>query len=408
MVETASGIVGSLLSERAKRYGPARLGNPRAAASKISFVAGFPDPATLPKADVIEATRVALEREGEWALQYGAARGYDGLIDELVKKLARDQRIQATADNILITNGSSQALALIVDMLVDPGDVVLSEQPTWSGAVHNFTVAGADVRPIPITAEGTDVAALERELETLRAEGKQAKLLYMIPNFQNPTGVTTTLERRKRIIELAREHGVPIVEDDAYFDLRYAGERLPTLYEMAGDGSVMYLGTFSKIMAAGVRLGWVVANTDVIQRLTGMKLEGGTSPFAGYVAAEFCANGTLQEHISELTALYRRRRDVMLAALERAMPAGTTWTTPEGGFFIWMTLPTGVTAGELQAAASARNVEFLPGPACHFGGAGSGTLRLAYSFSDDEKIEQGIAILGGLIEEAARDRKSVV
>lgn len=401
MVETASSVVGTLLSERAKRYGPARLGNPRASASKISFLAGFPDPATLPKADVIEATRVALEREGEWALQYGSSRGYPGLIDELVKKLGRDQRIEATAENILITNGSSQALALIVDMLVDPGDVVLSEEPTWSGAVHNFRVANADVRPIPITAEGTDVDALQRELEKLRAEGKRAKLFYTIPNFQNPTGVTTTLERRRRIVDLTREHGVPIVEDDAYSDLRYAGERLPTLYTLAGDGSVMYLGTFSKIMAAGVRLGWVVADADVIQRLSGMKLEGGTSPFAGYVAAEFCANGTLQEHISELTALYRRRRDIMLAALERAMPPGTTWTTPEGGFFVWMTLPEGVTAGELQKAAAERNLEFLPGPACHFHGAGNNTLRLAYSFADDEQIERGIAILGELITAAA-------
>lgn len=401
MVETATGVVGTLLSERAKRYGPARLGNPRASESKISFVAGFPDPGTLPKADVIEATRIALERDGEWALQYGAARGYPGLADELVKKLARDQHIEATSDNILITNGSSQALALIVDMLVDPGDVVLSEQPTWSGAVHNFTVAKADVRPIPITAAGTDVDALQRELEALRDEGKRAKLLYTIPNFQNPTGVTTTLENRQRIVELAREHGVAIVEDDAYFDLRYSGERLPTLYMLAGDGSVMYLGTFSKIMAAGVRLGWVVADADVIQRLTGMKLEGGTSPFAGQVAAEFCANGTLQEHISELTALYRRRRDLMLACLERGMPKSVSWTTPEGGFFIWMTLPEGVTAGELQKAAAERNVEFLPGPACHFHGAGANTLRLAYSFADDEKIERGIAVLSELVREAA-------
>lgn len=402
MVETASNVVGTLLSERARRYGPARLGNPRASASKISFLAGFPDPETLPKADIAEATRVALEREGEWALQYGSSRGYPGLIDELVKKLARDQGIAATEENILITNGSSQALALIVDMLVDPGDVVLSEEPTWSGAVHNFNVANADVLPIPITAEGTDVDALQRELETLSAEGKRAKLFYTIPNFQNPTGVTTTLERRKRIVELTRDHGVPIVEDDAYSDLRYAGERLPTLYTLAGDGSVMYLGTFSKIMAAGVRLGWAVANADVIQRLAGMKLEGGTSPFAGYVAAEFCANGTLQEHISELRALYKRRRDVMLRALERAMPDGTTWTTPEGGFFIWVTLPEGVTAGELQKIAAEQNVEFLPGPACHFGGAGSNTLRLAYSFADDEKIERGIAILGNLLSDAVR------
>lgn len=400
VVETKT-VVDELISERGRRFGPARLGNPRASASKISFVAGFPDPASLPKADVIEATRIALEREGEWALQYGAAQGYPGLLDELVTKLGRDQGIAATPDNILITNGSSQALALIVDMLVDPGDIVLSEQPTWSGAVRNFTVAQADIRPIPITDEGTDVDALRRELEAIRADGKRAKLLYTIPNFQNPTGVTTTLERREQIIALCREHGVAIVEDDAYFDLRYSGKRLPTLYSLAGDGSVMYLGTFSKIMAAGVRLGWVVADAGVIQRLAGMKLEGGTSPFAGYVAAEFCANGTLQEHIAELTNLYRGRRDIMLDTLAKTMPEGTSWTTPEGGFFVWLTLPDGVTVNEIQTAASAQNVEFLPGPACHFHGAGANTLRLAYSFADDEQIKQGINILGKLVSEAA-------
>jgi 2-aminoadipate transaminase len=387
----------SLLSERARRAGAARLGDPRASASKISFLAGFPDPGSLPKADIAEATRVALERDGEWALQYGAPLGYAGLIEELLVKLGRDQGIDAATANILITNGASQALALMTDMLVDPGDIVISEAPTWSGAVHTFAAAGADVREIAIDTDGLDIDALARELDAIRRAGRRAKMLYVIPTFQNPTGVTTTLERRRRIIALAREHALPVVEDDAYFDLRYAGERLPTLYSLDQDGLVMYMGTFSKIMAAGMRLGWVVADAAVISQLAGLKLEGGTSPFAGQVAAEFCASGTLIEHVKELRELYHRRRDAMLAALEREMPNDTTWTVPEGGFFVWLNLPDRVRSSRLLELAKEHNVEFLPGTACYHHGAGDDQLRLSYSFSDEAQIAEGIGILAGLI-----------
>jgi 2-aminoadipate transaminase len=399
MAETVTKALPSLLSERAQRSGPARLGNPRDSASRISFLAGFPDPGSLPTEDITESTRVALEKDGEWALQYGSARGYPGLIDEMVIKLARDQGIEATPENILITNGASQALALIIDLLVDPGDVVLSEAPTWSGAVHNFKAAGAEVRTIPIDDKGLDVDALERELDGLRAEGKRAKLLYFIPNFQNPTGVTTTLERRQKIAELAREHNLPIVEDDAYFDLRYAGTKLPTVYSLDNDGLVMYLGTFSKIMAAGMRLGWCVADPEVISRLTGLKFEGGTSPFAGHVAAEFCSSGTLVEHVGELRSLYLKRRDAMLAALGKHMPSSAAWTTPEGGFFVWLTLPEGASVARLLPAAREQNVEFLPGAATYHHGEGDNQLRLSYSFADETQIANGIRILGELVKE---------
>lgn len=399
MAEMAASTIPSLLSERAQRSGPARLGNPRDSASRISFLAGFPDPASLPADDIVESTRVALEKDGEWALQYGSPRGYPGLIDEMVTKLARDQGIEATPENILITNGASQALALIVDLLVDPGDIVLSEAPTWSGAVHNFRAAGADVRSIPIDNDGLDVAALEQELDRLRAEGKRAKLLYVIPNFQNPTGVTTSLERRQRIAALAREHQLPIVEDDAYFDLRYAGKTLPTIYSLDTEGLVMYLGTFSKIMAAGMRLGWCVADPEIINRLSGLKFEGGTSPFAGHVAAEFCSSGTLVEHIGELRSLYLKRRDAMLNALKQHMPPGACWTTPEGGFFVWLTLPEGANVAGLLPAAREQNVEFLPGAATYHHGEGDNQLRLSYSFADEEQIATGIRILGELVKE---------
>jgi 2-aminoadipate transaminase len=399
MADAAVGSIQELFSERARRSGPARLGDPRDSAKRISFYAGFPDPGSLPASDITEATRIALERDGPWALQYGSGRGYPGLIEELLKKLARDQGIEAQPENVLITNGASQAVALIIDMLVDPGDVVLSEIPTWSGAVHMLRAAGAEVRGIPIDADGAVVTAIERELTALRAAGRHAKLLYTIPTFQNPTGVTTTLERRRRIVDLAREHMLPVIEDDAYFDLRYAGEKLPTLYSLDTAGLVMFLGTFSKIMAAGMRLGWVVADSVVIGQLTGLKHEGGTSPFAGHIAAEFCGSGTLTEHIKELRALYHVRRDTMLRALEREMPAGMTWTVPQGGFFVWLYLPSSVNSGELLAAARERNVEFLPGTACYYDGSGEHELRLSFSFADEAQIERGVAVLGELIRE---------
>ncbi|HUG14557.1 MAG TPA: PLP-dependent aminotransferase family protein [Thermomicrobiales bacterium] len=393
-----------LVSDRARRAGPARANDPRGSSRMISFYAGFPDPASLPKHDIIEATRVALERDGEWALQYGATQGYPGLIEELLAKLARDQGIRAKPENVLITNGASQALSLIVDLFVDPDDVILSEAPTWMGAVNNFRAAGAVVREIAVDDEGIDVAALERELDVLQNNGLQPKLLYMIPNFQNPTGVTTTLERRNAVVSLAARHGMPIVEDDAYFDLRFSGDTLPTLYELNRDGRVIYMGTFSKIMAAGMRLGWAIADADVISMLAGLKHEGGTSPFAGQVAAEFCSSGTLVEHVVELKALYRSRRDTMLAALKREMPDGAHWTTPDGGFFIWVTLPEQVSASAILPLARERNVEFLAGTGFYFHGAGDNAMRLSYSFADEGQIDEGIGILGQLVREQAAHR----
>lgn len=383
------------LSDLARRAGKATLGNPRESAKLISFYAGFPDPGSLPISDVIESTRVAIESAGEWALQYGVSAGEARLIDELLRKLARDQKIEAARENVLITNGASQALSLIVDMLVEPGDVIISEAPTWMGAVANFHQAGADVREVSIDDDGLRTDDLRSVLSDLRDEGRRAKLLYVIPNFQNPTGVTMSLERRKELLSIAEEFDVPIVEDDAYFDLRYSGETLPTLYSLDTSGRVMYMGTFSKIMAAGMRLGWVIGHPAVINRLIALKPDGGTSPFGSFVATEFAASGTLVEHVQELRTLYHRRRDAMLAALDQHMPDGSTWTTPEGGFFIWVRFPEGVSMDALVPACRERGVEISPGPIFYFDGRGQNEMRLSYSFANEDQIREGIAILAG-------------
>ena len=381
------------LSTLARRAGKASLGNPRNSAKLISFYAGFPDPGSLPIADVIDSTRVAIETDGEWALQYGAPAGDERIIAELLKKLARDQKIDAAPENILVTNGASQALSLIVDMLVEPGDAIISEAPTWMGAVVNFNQAGADVHEVRVDDFGTRTDELREVLTALQASGRRAKLLYVIPNFQNPMGVTMTLERRLELLALADEFDVPIIEDDAYFDLRYSGASLPSLYALDRSGRVMYMGTFSKIMAAGMRLGWVVARAEVINRLIALKPDGGTSPFGSFVATEFAASGTLIEHVQELRALYHKRRDAMLAALRREMPDGVSWTTPDGGFFLWVRFPHGVDMDELVPACRARGVDISPGPIFYFDGRGKHEMRLSYSFADEAQIDEGIAIL---------------
>lgn len=398
---TSSQWITERFSERAQRSGPGMVGiDPKDVRKVIAFGGGFPDAGSLPIQDILEATRVALERDGEWALQYAFGSGVPELVDALLDKLARDQGIKATRDNVLITNGASQALGLIFDAFVDPGDVVISEAPFFLGTVGRCRASGADVREIPLDDEGLDLDVFRSTLEGLKNEGKQAKFLYLVPNFQNPTGITYSLERRKAILELCKEHRVMILEDDAYYDLRFEGEPVPTFYELAGDdGLVMYCGTFSKIIGAGMRLGWVVAHPTIIAHLSGLKTDAGTPAFASHVVAEFTSSGTLAEHITALKGLYRERRDIMLRALEATMPEGTSWTHPEGGFFIWLTLPGELTCAPVAQACLERGVQVGQGPAFFTAGGGQQNIRLAYSFNDEEEINRGIAILADVIKE---------
>jgi 2-aminoadipate transaminase len=391
--QTIDRVLPGLLSRRAKDLPGPRLGDPRDSAKLISFLAGFPDPKSLPAEEVIAATRTALTNQGEWALQYGATRGQQPLVEALIEKLARDQDIHVAPAEILVTSGASQALALIIDALVDWGDTVITEQPTWSGAVRAFSNAGAKPVPVPVDDEGTDVAALERILNERKAEGITPKFIYVISNFQNPVGVSTTEERRKRIIELAHEFGTFIVEDDAYSDLRYSGQRIPSIYQLDDGGTTLYMSTLSKTLGAGMRLGWVLGDAGLISKLSVLKVDGGSNVFGSYVAAEWIPNH-FTGHVDELKRIYHRRLDLMLKALNEHMPAGTNWTKPDGGFFIWVTLPEGVDTSRMLPQARERGVEFLPGAGCYVDGGGKNTLRLSYSFASDEQIEPGIRILG--------------
>jgi 2-aminoadipate transaminase len=366
---------------------------------RINFTGGFPDPESLPAGRIAAATARAMEKNGKWALQYGAAVGYAGLIDQLRTKLSRDNGVTAERENILITAGASQAIDLVCSAMLNPGDVVLSEEPTWMGAVRIFKAHNATCVGVPVDNEGMRLDILETRLAEFKAQGIQPKLIYVIPTFQNPTGVTTPLHRRLRLLELAKEYNVAIMEDDAYFDLRFSGERIPMLITLDDAGLVIYTGTFSKIMSAGMRLGWVVGPALLIEKAAKLKADGGTSPFTSNVAAEYAASGELAEHIVDLVEIYRRRRDTMAEALKTEMPEGVEWTEPNGGFFMWLTLPEGCDSVAMLPEARAHGVEFLPGTGCFFDGSGRSNIRLSFSFSDEEAIQRGVKILAGIIRE---------
>ncbi|MGH2614409.1 MAG: PLP-dependent aminotransferase family protein, partial [Thermomicrobiales bacterium] len=316
----------ALLSRRARQAGTAPLlqGMDRVG-QRISFIFGFPDPASLPAADVAATTIQVLGERGHAALQYGDNAGYSGLIDALLKKLERDQGIRAKRENILITAGGSQAIDLLLDTLVDWGDTIISEMPTWIGAVQAFKQVGANIVSIPVDRDGIDVTALDRELRRLRDEGITPKFIYANANFQNPTGATMSLRRRHDLLALAKSAGTVLIEDDAYFDLRYDGEPVPAIYALDDGDSVVYMGTLSKTMGPGMRLGWLVGPPDLIRRVTALKVDGGTNVFGAHVAAEWLPHKLLT-HVGRLREVYHRRRDLMLAALERHMPPGSTWT----------------------------------------------------------------------------------
>lgn len=398
----ATGVDG-LLSQRGHNVGESR-GLPGAREGVISFSGGFPDPARFPYTEIAEATARTMQTHGQWPLQYGPSMGYEGMLDFLVEKLGKHQGIRCSRENLLLTAGGSQALALLCDLFVDQGDTVLSEAPTWMGAGRIFRNVGAEVESVPLDGEGTRVDALEERLRDLKARGVTPKFFYIIPNFQNPSGVTTTLARRQRIVELAAEYNFAILEDDAYFDLRFAGEKLPTLYTLDGGRRVFYFGTFSKILAAGMRLGWIVGDPAMIGRMGGLKAEGSTNPFAAHVAFEYCKDGRLDARITDLIETYRRRRDLTLGELDERMPEDVTWTVPDGGFFVWVTLPEGVDVQRLLPKAREAGLEFSPGPIFYFDGSGRHQLRLSYSYVEEDQLARGVQLLADLIREVSSEK----
>jgi 2-aminoadipate transaminase len=361
---------------------------------------GWPDPELFPTEALAAATARAFQTDPASAMQYGRIRGEEPLIELVLARLSGEEGIAAPHENLLITTGSASAIGLAARALLDEGDAVLVEAPTFPGAITIFRTTGAVMYCVPMNEGGIDVAGSEAVLEKLAKGGVQPRVLYTMPTFHNPTGLTADLDTRRALLDLANRHDLFIIEDDAYHDLYYnedKGPLPPTLYALYGGERVMRTGSFSKILAPGVRLGWALARPDLIHKMMHLKDESGTSPFAQMAAAEFARDGYLASYIATLRDTYRSRRDTMLGALERHMPAEAKWTRPLGGFFLWLTLPSTIDPATLREQALARGVDYMPGEACFPSLQDIPTgihLRLAFSQRSPQEIEEAIARLG--------------
>lgn len=363
----------------------------------ISLAGGLPAPELFPVDEYRRAFEWILETDGAQALQYGPSEGYRPLRTLLGERLTRVGML-CSADDILITNGSQQALDLIGKMLLDPGDAVLVEKPTYLGALQAFNQYQASYAVVPMDDEGMRVDEVERLLS--RSDGPRIKFIYALPNFQNPTGRSMSLERRQRLVELAGAFGVPIVEDDPYGELRYEGEHLPTLKALDTSGAVIYLGTFSKILAPGFRLGWIVASEAAMEVLLHGKQPsdlhtGMAQQMATYEVAK---DGFMDGHIERIKSFYKERRDVMLLAIEEHFPSDAHYTRPAGGLFVWAELPRHIDTRELLLDAVQERVAFVPGQGFHADRSGTNTMRLNFSNVPPDQLREGIRRLGVAIQ----------
>jgi len=374
----------------------------------ISFAGGLPASDLFPTQRFREACDKVLQQQPHLALQYGASEGYEPLREMIARHVDR-YGIRVKVENVLITSGSQQALDLIGKLFINPGDRVLVEAPTYLGALQAFNVYGADYVSVPSDEDGLCAESLEAPLRS------GAKFMYVLPNFQNPGGTTLSEGRRHQLVLLADRYGIPIIEDDPYGQLRYEGEHLPPLVVLYREnlrrdpgysiGNVIYLSTFSKTLAPGLRLGWIVAPPEVIAKLVQLKQGADlhTSTFGQIVAYEVARDNFLDEHVKVIRRVYRERRDVMLQALSDFFPPEVTWTRPKGGLFLWVALAKGMDAQSLFDAAIRENVAFVPGDSFY---APNGhredacrRLRLNFSAVDPDRIREGIRRLSVAVEQ---------
>lgn len=371
------------------------LGTPGA----ISFAAGNPAPESFPIEAFEKISADIFKNSPVTALQYGTTEGYPKLRELVKKRISEKFAIDTAANETIITSGGQQGIELACKALCNPGDAVICENPSFIGALNAFRSNGARTVGVPLEDDGISVEQLEK---TLIAEGDKAKLLYIIPTFQNPGGITTSLEKRKKIYELARKYDIVIIEDNPYGDLRFDGEDIPTVKSMDTDGRVIYCGSFSKILSAGMRIGFACANDAIIQKMVIAKQveDVHTNIFFQMMCAEYIEKYDLDAHIVNIRALYRQKCHLMLDCLEKYMPASVKFTRPEGGLFVWCTLPKNIKLKDFVARASAENIFVVPGNTFNCDeSADSDSFRLNYSMPSNEEIEKGIKILGDILSD---------
>ncbi|GAB4427070.1 MAG: PLP-dependent aminotransferase family protein [Chloroflexi bacterium OHK40] len=386
-----------LFTPQAREATPPMYGPPTAdqGVPLISLAYGLADPALFPREELVDAAARLLAADANAALNYGP--NTPELLTLVAERLRREG-VTAHEDQVLLAYGSSQVLGLLPQVLIEPGDTVIIEAPTFLGAVMRFRMAGARLVGVPVDAEGLDVEALEATLRELRRAGVRPKFIYSIPTFQNPTGTTLPLSRRQRLVALAADYGTLLVEDDAYVDLRFRGTALPPMAALDDGNWVLRVGTFSKILAPGLRMGWAHGPKPLIERLQMFKVEGSSGPFLTRLVAAFAEGGRLDAHIAALRTHYAAKCDALAAALRRELP-GADFVVPQGGFFIWLRLPEGVRASALAPVALRHGVEFLAGTRCFADGSGDAYIRLAFSEEPVARIEEAARRLGAAVRE---------
>jgi 2-aminoadipate transaminase len=362
----------------------------------ISFAGGLPAPELFPVKEIAASADAVLKKYGAAALQYSVTEGILPLREKIVGMLGPDNR-QLTVENVIITHGSQQALDLLSKVFIDNGSPVFTENPTYLGALQSFQLFQATVLAIPSDSSGINTSLLREQLKR-----EKPRFVYLMPNFQNPTGLSYPLERRKELAALAREYDVIIIEDDPYSALRFEGERMPSIFSLAEGRNVVYLSTFSKTIAPGLRVAYVAGDADLLKKLViakqGTDLQ--TNTLGQYIVNEYLESGNYQKHIDTVTQTYRERRDVMLAALENHFPGSVSWNKPSGGMFFWVRLPDGSDAGAILNKCIEHNVAFVPGIEFYPDGSGKNTMRLNFTNATSADIEQGIKRLGEVLKES--------
>lgn len=361
----------------------------------ISFAGGLPAPELFPVNEMKEVANTVLTTMGQEAMQYSTTEGYDPLRKQIVERMAK-MHINLTHENVLITSGSQQGLEFSGKIFLDPGDVVICESPSYLGAINAFKSYECDFREVDTDADGMIMSSLEKTIQ----DNPKAKFIYVIPDFQNPSGRTWSLERRQALIDMAIQYDLVIVEDNPYGELRYEGDHLPAVKSLDKDGRVVFLGTFSKTFAPGLRIGWVAADDELLNKYIMVKQGADlqTSTISQRELAEFIKTYSLDDHVEKIKVVYRKRRNLMIESMDKHFPKEAVYKVPQGGLFIWVELPKHVDTKALMKKAVAEKVAFVPGGSFFPNSDTVNTMRLNFSNMNEENIMIGIERLGKLLQ----------
>jgi 2-aminoadipate transaminase len=367
----------------------------------ISFAGGLPNPLAFPVEIIHNCIDNVFKNNIDNALQYGTTEGLPQLRNILAERMRNKQNINCQLHDILITSGAQQALFLSAFCFLDPGDTYLSSVPTYLGAVQAFSAFESNCESIPMTEDDIDIDCLRRNLNRLHKTGINPKFLYTVSNFQNPSGETVSLQNRKELLELASEYDFLIIEDDPYGEIIFDGKSIPSIKSFDTKGRVIYMSTFSKILAPGFRLGWAIASKDILDKLILSKQAADlcTNIFGQYVAYEYIKGGYLDKQLEKIKHLYKSKRDIMINSLKKYFPKEAKWIIPKGGMFIWITLPRKINTNLLLRKAIAKKVAYVAGDAFYHDGGNYNSMRLNFSYSTDKQIIEGIKRLGDVIKE---------